>query len=216
VLGWALLASLLLGAILIPFWLFEDTTAAWAERLVRSPHARAVVALGLGGLLAADVVLPIPSSIVNTAAGSMLGFFAGTAVAWAGMTVGCAVGYRIGRGAARAGLGRIVGPGEVERASAAFARYGAWALVLMRPVPVLAEASVIVAGFHDMPRRSFHVLCGLSNLGIAAVYAAVGAWAVDSASFFAAFAGAVLLPGLAMLVSRPVRGRWLGRSGRPT
>ena len=48
-----------------------------------------------------------------------------------------------------------------------------------------------------------------SNLGIAAGYAAVGAYSrrLDSYSFLIAFLGALLLPGVFILVSRATFGR---------
>lgn len=205
-LGWAALGLGLLAAILVPFFLWEDQITRLSDALLHSARGQGLVAVGLGGLLAADVVLPVPSSVLSTAAGSLLGFPLATVVIWTGMMVGSAIGYRMGRGAASLGLGSVLGPGEAERAAAAFSRYGAWAIVLMRPVPVLAEASVIVAGFHGMPQRGFALVCALSNLGIAAVYAAIGAWAMGIQSFFAAFLGALALPALAFLGARRLRG----------
>jgi membrane protein DedA with SNARE-associated domain len=77
-------------------------------------------------------------------------------------------------------------------------------LVLCRPVPVLAEASVILAGVVGAPRRRFLTLTSASNLGIAMVYAAVGAFAMEVQSFLLAFAAALVLPALTMLIAR----RW--------
>ena len=56
-----------------------------------------------------------------------------------------------------------------------------------------------------MPIRRFLILTGLANLGIAATYASVGAFAVEADSFLLAFAGSILLPGLAMLSARLFR-----------
>jgi hypothetical protein len=53
-----------------------------------------------------------------------------------------------------------------------------------------------------MPWPSFLALAALSNLGISAAYAAVGAWSARVSSFLLAFAGAVLLPLAALLLAR--------------
>jgi membrane protein DedA with SNARE-associated domain len=74
-------------------------------------------------------------------------------------------------------------------------------IVICRAVPVLAEASVLFAGVTRMPFRRFLLLAGLSNLGIAVTYSAVGAYALEAESFLLAFAGAIILPGIAMLVA---------------
>jgi membrane protein DedA with SNARE-associated domain len=53
-------------------------------------------------------------------------------------------------------------------------RYGVVILVLARPVPVFAEASVLLMGTMRIGWWRFLVPVGLSSPGIAAVYAALG------------------------------------------
>lgn len=206
VLGWTVLGALLMAAILVPFFLWQDRIDAATEAFLREPHARWVIAGVLGGLLAADIVLPVPSSIVNTAAGSLLGFWGGAGAAWAGLMVSTGVGYFLGKGASATALHRLVGS-RASRGEAVLGGDGAWTLVVCRAVPVLAEASVILAGFRRMPLRRFLVTCALSNLGIAAAYSAIGAYAVGLGSFLFAFAGAIGVPALGMLLTRSLRPR---------
>jgi hypothetical protein len=82
--------------------------------------------------------------------------------------------------------------------------------VVCRPVPVLAEASVILAGLVHTSWRRFLFLTATSNLGIAAAYAAIGAFSMSVGSFTLTFVGAIALPALTMLAAR----LWLGGSGR--
>jgi uncharacterized membrane protein YdjX (TVP38/TMEM64 family) len=200
-LGWALLVGGVLALVLVPFALFGARVEAWAAGFFR-PGAASTgwAALVIAGLLAGDVVLPVPSSLVGTAAGYLLGFAAGTAVAWAGMTAGCLLGYALGARAGRPAAGRLVGAEELVRLEALRARFGDWALVITRPVPVLAEAAVVFAGVGKMPPGRFLALTAFSNLGISAAYAAVGAFSASANSFLLAFAGAILLPLVAMAV----------------
>jgi hypothetical protein len=53
-----------------------------------------------------------------------------------------------------------------------------------------------------MPPGQFLLLTTLSNLGISAVYATVGALSADANSFLLAFAGSILIPLVAMLLSK--------------
>jgi hypothetical protein len=53
-----------------------------------------------------------------------------------------------------------------------------------------------------MPAPRFFLLSTLANVGISLGYALVGAYASSANAFFVAFAGAMLLPGLAMLLAR--------------
>ena len=74
---WAVLWILLLGMVLLPFLLFEHQFNAFAEQVTQSGTSRWLVAGAVFALLALDVFLPVPSSIVSTAAGVLLGFWPG-------------------------------------------------------------------------------------------------------------------------------------------
>ena len=199
---WSLLSAALLAVILVPFFLYEEPITRWTQEFVEREGARWVVGGVLGGMLATDVLLPIPSSLVSTAAGYLLGLWAGAAVTWSGMTVACLIGYLLGATAGRGVTRRFVGEEELQRASRAQSRFGDWVVVIFRAVPVLAEGSVLFAGVTRMPFRRFVFLATLSNLGIALTYSAVGAYALEVESFFLAFGGAIVVPGVAMLIAR--------------
>lgn len=200
---WALFWAAVMLAILVPFFLFGASIQAWTESFVKtgSPR-RALAVVALSGLLATDVVLPIPSSLVSTALGYLAGFAGGTAASTVGMEVSCLVAYIVGRRIGRPIAHRTVGQKELATMEALSHRFGDWVIVVARPVPVLAEMSVLAAGMGCMPIGRFVLISSLSNLGISAVYAAVGAWSASVNSFLLAFAGAVVVPGLAMLLTR--------------
>jgi uncharacterized membrane protein YdjX (TVP38/TMEM64 family) len=198
---WAILWLVIIGIVLLPFVFFEQQFNEFAERLTASDASRWLVAGTIFGLLALDVFLPVPSSLVSTASGVLLGFGVGAAVIWLGMMTGCGVGYAFGwKGAAAAR--RLVGDDGIERAAKLASRYGDLTIVLCRPVPILAEASVVFAGLVGAPLARFVRLTALSNLGIALGYAAFGALSLDINSFLFAFLGAMLIPGLFLLISR--------------
>ena len=205
---WAVITLILVALILIPFLLFEDRFNAIADSITRGEASSWYTTAAIGLLLASDVFLPIPSSILAAAAGVVLGFGWGAVTVWAGMTVSCLVGYAFGAQTAAA-AGRFVGEAGMARASNLAMRYGDYALVLCRPIPVLAEASVIFAGIVRRPFSRFLNLTTWSNAGIALGYAAIGAYSMRVDSFLLAFVGAIVVPGLAMLAGR----LWLsGRS----
>ena len=72
-----------------------------------------------------------------------------------------------------------------------------WWLLLLRPVPVLAEASVLFAGIARLPpgRAALELLMG--NAVVSAVYAGVGAWGRTTDSMLPAVAA------LCMVAARP-------------
>lgn len=209
---WAVVWAVLIAAVLVPFFLFESQFNAFAERMTQGTVGLWLASASIFGLLALDVILPVPSSIVSTAAGVLLGFVRGAAVVWAGMMVGALLGYAIGSRAS--GLARrFVGAPGLQRAESLVRRYGDWTIVMCRPVPVLAEASVIFAGLVRAPLARFLTLTALSNLGIALGYAAFGAFSMRVDSFLVAFAGALILPGLAIALARATFARKSGDPG---
>ena len=188
----------LLAAILIPFVIWEDAILTWTTGFIVRPGHGAAVAAGIAALLAADILLPIPSSILSTAAGALLGFLPGLLASWAGMTIGSVAGYALGAKAPP----RWLNEADRKRLAQARAKFGDWIVIVFRPVPVLAEASCVFAGASAMPFRRFAMLAALANLGISTAYAAAGAFAASKESFLLAFAGAVSIPAIAMLLSR--------------
>jgi len=143
------------------------------------------------GLLIADVVLPVPSSIVMVAHGALFGVLWGTVLSLAG-SVGAAVfGFAIGR---RGGglLERVVTPVERERASSILARWGTLAIIVTRPVPLLAETVAIMAGASSMSWRAVIVASIAGSLPPALLYALTGA-AVANLQNTALMFGVVLL-----------------------
>ena len=196
------MSAALLAAIVVPFFLYEEPVSRWTREFVEREDSRWVAGGVLGGLLATDLLLPIPSSLISTAAGYLLGLWRGSAVAWTGMTAACLIGYLLGATAGREVTRRFVGEEELQRASRARGRFGDWVIVIFRAVPVLAEASVLFAGVARMPFGRFVLLTTLSNLGIAVTYSAVGAYALRVESFLLAWGGAIVVPGVAMLIAR--------------
>ena len=82
--------------------------------------------------------------------------------------------------------------------------YGPIILVVLRAAPVLAEASVLLVGIHDLPWRRFLPPVVLSNLGIALAYAKFGEFAEQNGWLPLALGVSVALPLLLAVVAR----RW--------
>jgi uncharacterized membrane protein YdjX (TVP38/TMEM64 family) len=194
---WLILAALLAALIVVPFLFFERGMNAWVEQFFRLEHHTAAIGAAVVSLLALDVLLPVPSSIVSTAAGAMLGLVPGVLASTAGMTLGCTLGYACGRKWGSALVRRVVGEREAEQVSAQFRKGAIWALAIMRPVPVLAEASALIAGVSGVPFPMYLAVTTFANAGISIIYCTAGA-----SAFLPAFAASIVLPGLAMAVSR--------------
>ncbi|MBN2391458.1 MAG: VTT domain-containing protein [Anaerolineae bacterium] len=198
-LGWIVLLVGILAFILVPFTLFGEAIEVWTHNFLEvASNQTGKVALVLALLLGGDIVLPVPSSIASTAAGFVLGFLRGLLTSWVGMTVSCMLGFVLASKMGHPIASRLVGEKELARLANLERRFGNWVLIVARPVPVLAEASILFAGIARIPFGRFMLLTTLSNLGISAVYAAVGAFSSNLNSFLLAFFGAILIPGVAM------------------
>ncbi len=198
---WSAVIALLLSLVLIPFWLAGSAMDEWALRTIGSLETNGLVAGLIVALLALDILLPIPSSLTSIAGGAFLGWPMGALASFVGLTLGCCLGYAIGAKGGRAGLVRLVGESEVARFEGIAAKHGVWALAISRAVPVLAEASVLLAGAAAVPMGRFLMITSLSNLGIAFVYSVAGAAANHATAFLFAFVVAVCLPVLPHFVA---------------
>lgn len=198
-----------MAVIVGPFVLLEKQINFLVNSAIAEFPAGPILAGLISGALTLDVILPVPSSFVNAASGATFGFVVGAFVSWVGMTLGCLFGYWIGATGGTALIRRLMGEAELARAEDLAERMGGSALVAMRAAPVLAEASVLAAGAARYPLGTFVLLTSLANLGIAAAYSGIGAFAWSTNSFLMAFAGAVGIPILAYAGMRATS-RWTG------
>lgn len=153
------------------------------------------------GLLIVDVFLPIPSSLVMIANGAIFGVVLGTIFSVAGSMGMALLGYRLGASGSKI-INRFIPQREQERAKILFERWGTMAVIVTRPVPILAETVSIVAGISAMSLRRY-VLASIAGIIPASVlYAYVGARAVDAGSSMLAFAIVVSIAGAFWFIGR--------------
>ncbi len=203
---WIVAGLCLLGVILLPFILLEDRMLALAGTLDRLSAAPVALSLAVFAALALDVFLPVPSSLVMLFAGAAIGPVTGLAVTWGGLTAGCLLGYAAGAGAGRPIARWWLGSEALETAMRRVARFGTVPLVVARPIPVLAEASTLVAGATRYPFGRFLALTSLSNAVVAGVYVGLAAIAPEAHLLAFAVAGvawlALLFAGIGRLAKR--------------
>ena len=110
--------------------------------------------------------------------GALFGVLWGTVLSLIG-SVGAAVfGFAIGRRGGRL-LERVVTPAERARASSILARWGTLAIIVTRPVPLLAETVAIMAGASSMSWRALVLASIAGSLPPALLYALTGAAVAD-------------------------------------
>lgn len=203
--GWTLLAVLVCAAIIVPFLLWEDELLSLSKTFFDSRVPRVIVASAVVLLLFGDIFLPVPSSFVSAGAVALLGPVLGGFSVWLGMSLGAFCGFFLGRSGGVAAARLVVGERELERAERMMRRFGGWVIVLCRGVPVLAEASTLLAGATRMPFGWFSLLCLAANAGIAAAYGWLSyLGSSETMALFVPFALGVLVPALAIAVVKSI------------
>jgi uncharacterized membrane protein YdjX (TVP38/TMEM64 family) len=181
----ATLIALALLIPIVPFLLVGELPGE--EWLSATDHNALVFGLTGAALLAADVLIPVPSSIMGTMLGARLGFAAGFLWCWTGLVLGNLIGFLAGRLLlARLGERLPKAPTLV-------------ALFLTRPVPILAEAVTFTAGAERMHPLRFLAVSAAGNGLYALALTGNGA---------ALLPGALAGPGLVLPMLLPVLG-WL-------
>jgi uncharacterized membrane protein YdjX (TVP38/TMEM64 family) len=145
------------------------------------------------GLLVADVLLPVPSSLVMVAHGALFGIAGGTILSLVGGLGACLFGFWIGR---RGGglLERVVTLDERARADYLLQRWGALTIIVTRPIPLLAETVAIMAGASSMKWGRVALAALAGSLPPALLYALTGAAVAN-------FQNAALMFGFVLLVA---------------
>ena len=108
-----------------------------------------LIALIGATLLLSDVFLPVPSSVVMLALGAHLGVVWGTIAGSLGGLCATLIAFGIGRINKRR-VDRWVGEEETMRSHRMLERWGPVAMILSRPLPILAESTAFVAGTTTM------------------------------------------------------------------
>ena len=188
-LGGFMLLFLLLFAGAAALGMPVDDAQPW---MGRGGPAAAVIGVAL---LVVDVALPVPSSGVMIVHGALFGLWIGATLSLAGSMGAAAVGFAMGRAGNR-WIRRLVTPEEHDRAGALLSRWGALAIVASRPVPMLAETMMILAGASPMPwgRAMLAALAG--SIPAALAYAAAGAAAASLRAGTLVFVGVMALAGI--------------------
>ena len=171
------LVAAVAAAIVLSKVLVENVLGVRLEPLVESwiAHAGAGSAAAIIALLAVDLFLPIPSSLVMVLSGAAFGAVWGALFSLVGSIGGEWLGFELARRYGRRGSARLARDEDVERWSRVFARDGAAAIAVSRALPVVMETMSVVAGLSGMTRGRFLAASLAGTVPIVFVYAYAGA-----------------------------------------
>lgn len=186
----ALLAALVIGSKL----LLENVLGVSLEPAVKAwvLQPRPSSALTVVVLLAADVFLPVPSSLIMILSGAVFGVLWGSILSLVGSVGGEWLGFELVRRYGRRVSSRILTERDIAQVHDLFARHGAGAVLITRALPVVMETISMVAGLSGMKRTTFLLASLAGTAPIVAVYAYAGAVSRHTGS---------LVPAIVMIVA---------------
>jgi len=168
-----------LSALVLVTWLLWG--GAWEERFTLAGAVAWIEGAGSWawaagmGLLAADLLLPVPGTVVMSALGWIYGSLVGGLFATAGTIVAGLCGYGIGRLIGERAARKILGDADFEKGKQLFAGGGGWMIALSRALPILPEALSCTAGLVRMPFSRFAISLACGSLPVGFLFAWIGA-----------------------------------------
>lgn len=134
-------------------------------------------------LLAVDIFIPVPSSIVMVLSGAAFGVWRGALLALVGSIGGEWLGFELARRYGSTWFKRFIGDeDERRRLNEVLKTHGAAAVAVTRALPVVMETMSVVAGLSTMRRGTFLIASLIGTAPIVIVYAYAGAVSRDTGS----------------------------------
>lgn len=154
------------------------------------------VAAAVGiSLLVADVFLPVPSSMIMVAHGTLFGFVGGAFISVLASVGAAMLGYWIGKKGKHL-LRRWFSPEDFAIGDRFFERWGIVSIIVSRPVPLIAETISIAAGASKLDWKKMLLGSLLGTLPTAAIYAWVGAYLGSGDAGIWAFLAVIAFAGI--------------------
>lgn len=185
--------------IILPFCFWGEAIDAWFVATANADTStRTCIATILFSALALDVFLPVPSSLASTLCGVFFGWVGGFLLSFGAMTTSCVIGWLLGTRVTPLAR-RFIGETELPKLQTLLDRYGVIFLLALRTIPVLAEASVLLAGIARQPFRKCMPLLLLGNAIVSITYVYAGVYGKNAENMLPAFLISLGVSGLLML-----------------
>lgn len=183
--------------IITAFLVFENLELFFSNLLHNLSNNTGLYAFISFLVLASDIVLPVPSSIVMYTNGYVLGVMYGATISLLALMVSCVVGYYLGR-LTSAGLKTV----SDERAQKIIANYGSVSILITRGIPILSESVCIICGYNNMPFKNYFMLNLLGYIPLCLLYAYCGSVGYNQDTFFISFACSIIFSALFWLFGK--------------
>lgn len=184
------------------------------QRFVTTPSVSAAALVV--GLLAVDLLVPVPSSLLMILSGAVFGVLPGGLLSLAGSLAGNLLGFEAARRYGRDATRRFIGDAQLARMQGVFASHGAVAILVSRPLPVLMETLSVAAGLSGMRRGPFLAASLAGTLPVVFVYAWAGSRSLGEGTLVPAIVMLIAVAAGGWVISWPVLRRPRRRSHAET
>lgn len=187
----SLLFIIICSLILVSFLIWGDTESDIAHQLLTLTTDKWHYAVCSYFLLASDIILPIPNSIILYANGFVLGSLAGASLSVFSLMTGAVAGYYLGK---LTTYGRRVAADT--QAIAFWEKYGVLAILVTRGIPVVSESICIIGGHVRMPFGKYLLMNLIGYIPISLLFALFGRFGYDQRAFLFSLACSFVFAGL--------------------
>lgn len=183
--------------IILVFVMVDSIESFFTVQLQSLTYATYTYAIVSAMVLSADIILPVPSSIVMFLNGYVLGTCFGALLSIVSSLIGAFIGYCLGRFTSSQFKVK-----HQAQSVMLIAKYGSWAILLTRGIPILAESICMVCGYNRMSLKQYMLYNFMGYLPICLLYAACGSLGYDKDVFIYSFICSLLVSVLFWLTGK--------------
>lgn len=200
--------SVIVGLLSLGFLLFGETLEegfVGEKGLAWLREQGSLAGFAGAGLIASDLLLPMPASGITAALGEIYGGVVGGIYASLGSLAGGLSAYGLVRLIGHRALDLIAGEESRVRLQHFFDRKGVWAIAITRVLPVVPEVLCCLAGIARMPFRKFFLALVCGSLPFSFLFSCFGSMGTGNplaTILIATLIPALLLPGAWWLIRR--------------
>lgn len=190
------ISAVFIVAIFLAFGQIEGYFSGLLDQLSHRPalHYYTIVSVLI---LASDILLPVPSSVVMFTNGFVLDVAWGSLVSLFGLQIGAVVGYQLGKVGSK-----WRGNTNDQNSQFLLTKYGPWAILLSRGIPILSESICMVCGYNQVPFKTYFILNIIGYVPICILYAICGSMGFHQDAFLLTFGASILVAALMWVFAR--------------
>ena len=177
--------------ILVSYLLWGDMEVGMEQKIMALATEKRQYVLLSFLLLASDIVLPIPNSIIMYANGFVLGTINGAGLSVLSLMTGAIAGYYLGKWSTYG----LRASADV-KARRFWEKYGVLAILVTRGIPVISESICILAGHLRMPLGKYLLMNLLGYIPISLMFALFGGFGYNQDAFLVSLACSFVIAGV--------------------